>query len=75
MSEKYSRLDKGILYATGALFLDVMVGQAFTGRPLHESLGIEFSDLAQRVGQATLAAGMCYSLFKPYYMSQRKTEE
>ena len=45
---KYSRLYKGIIYTTGVLFLDVIGGQALTGKPLHESLGVEFPDYIQK---------------------------
>ena len=72
MPEEYSKLDKGIIYATGALFLDVIVGQAFTGRPLHESIGIELPDYLQKVEDLTLAVGWTYTLFKPYNMRQRE---
>ena len=72
MPEEFSRLDKGIIFATGALFLDVIVGQAFTGRPLHESIGIGLSDYLQKGEDLTLALGGTYTLFKPYHMRQRK---
>ena len=71
MTEEFSRLEKGIIYATGALFLDVIVGQAFTGRPLHESIGIELPHYLQKTEHLTLVAGWAYAIFKPYNMRQR----
>ncbi len=65
--EKHSKLEKGIVYASGALFLDVIVGQAFTGKPLHESLGIEFPSYLQKAEDISLALGMAYIIFKSYF--------
>ncbi len=61
---KYPTLDKTIIYTTGVLFLDVLVGSAFTGKSLHESFGIELPYLLQQAEYLSLGLGVCYTLFR-----------
>jgi hypothetical protein len=67
VKEKHSKLEKCIVYSTGALFLDVIVGQAFIGKPLHQSLGIKFPDYIQTTEDVLLGLGIAYSIIKPYF--------
>lgn len=57
-------LDKTIIYTTGALFIDVVVGQAFVGRPLHELSGFKFPDYLQTAENTFLAIGATYVLYR-----------
>jgi len=66
MPQKHSKLDTGILYTTGLLFLDVVVGQAINGRPLHESMGVELLNYMQAIEYFAVSTGLAYSLCKPF---------
>lgn len=72
MEDEHSRLDKGIIYTTGILLLDVMGGEVFTGRPLHESLGVELPSYLKMIENFALASGMTYSIVRSYNDSIRR---
>ena len=64
--EKIGNLEKTIVYTTSALFIDIIVGQALTGKPLHESLGVKFPSYLQTAEEMSLGLGIVYSILKGY---------
>ncbi len=72
MSEqKDFTLDKVIVYTTGALGLDLVVGYLLTGRPLHESFGIELSYGVQQAEYLLFGGGVIYNLLKNYHLKKK----
>ncbi|VVB77787.1 Uncharacterised protein [uncultured archaeon] len=65
--QKPGNLEKGIVYTTSALFLDVIAGIAFTGKPFHEAIGIELPSYLQTTEDMMIGLGMAYSILKGYY--------
>jgi hypothetical protein len=65
------KLDTGIFYATTGLFLDIVVGQALTGKPLHEHFGVELPTYLQRAEELSLALGWIYSLRTKNYTENK----
>ena len=63
-----SRLEDSIFYATGLLIADAVVGYVATGRPLHESLGIDLSSTGQLAEDAAMVLGWGYCLVKSAYV-------
>lgn len=60
-------LEKAAIITTGLLFIDLILGTALTGKPLHESFGLNFPDYINSLEALSTASGMFYIISKDYH--------